>query len=268
MILIQNPKILEYLDYIICKNKNVDTLILENILNDEIVEKIAKFYEHDSFILSNTCNENFIRKHLKNKYIQTILFNHNTSSSIINDIYKMNIKGKDHKVFLARNPNTSSNILEEIYNSSKDRMLMLSLCRNPNTPSYILEQIYNKNPRDWSICMNLANNPLLSNKLLEQLSNYSKNDIKYLVFVNPNISQKLYNKMKKNETFDSETLYKYRFKNDDYLISHSLKPLKFNEEEDVLKFILTNPDTPVNVFNELKNSMSSYIKYLAYQKKV
>ena len=34
MILIQNPKILEYLDYIICKNKNVDTLILENILNE------------------------------------------------------------------------------------------------------------------------------------------------------------------------------------------------------------------------------------------
>ena len=103
----------------------------------------------------------------------------------------------------------------------------------------------------------------------EKAFEYStENDIKYLVFVNLNISQKLYNKMKKNETFDSETLYKYRFKNDDYLISHSLKPLKFNEEEDVLKFILTNPDTPVNVFNELKNSMSSYVKYLAYQKKV
>ena len=49
---------------------------------------------------------------------------------------------------------------------------------------------------------------------------------------------------------------------------NSLKPLKFNSEEDVLKFILINPNTPVNVFNELKNSMSSYIKYLAYEKKV
>ena len=74
--------------------------------------------------------------------------------------------------------------------------------------------------------------------------------------------------MKKNETFDTETLYKYRFKNDDYLITHSLKPLKFNVEEDVLNFILTNPDTPLRVFEELKNSMSSYIKYLAFEKKV
>ena len=268
MILIQNPKILEYLDYIICKNKNVDTLILENILNDEIVEKIAKFYEHDTFILSNTCNENFIRKHLKYKYITTILFNYNTTSSIINDIYKMNIKGLEHKVSLARNPNTPSNILEELYNYSKERMLLLSLCKNPNTPSYILEQIYNKNPRDWSICMNLAKNPLLPINLLEKLSTYSKNDVKYLVFVNPNISKKLYNKMNKNETFDSETLYKYRFKNEEYLITHSLLPIKFNSEEDVIKFILISPDTPLNVFNELKNSMSSYVKYLAYQKKV
>lgn len=268
MILIQNPKILEYLDYIICKNKNVDTLILENILNDEIVEKIAKFYNYDTFILSNTCNENFIKKHLKTKNITTILFNQNTSSSIINDIYKMNIKGMNHKVSLARNQNTPSNILEELYDSSKERMLLLSLCKNPNTPSYILEQIYNKNPRDWNICMNLAKNPLLPIKLLEKLSTYSKNDVKYLVFVNPNISKKLYNKMKKNETFDTETLYKYRFKNEDYLIMNSLKPLKFDSEEDVLKFILINPNTPLEVFNELKNSMSSYIKYLAYQKKV
>jgi hypothetical protein len=136
---------------------------------------------------------------------------------------------------LVKNPQTSPEILTLLYsrtdyNSNSNYYLVRYLSDNPNTPTKVLESILNSYPGEEDVIkINIARHPNISDKIAKHLMGLNIDDYKFLLARNPKTP------------------------------SDILTELATDKNEEIKKWVLVNPNTPLNIRN-LSNKLKEDFK--------
>jgi hypothetical protein len=152
--------------------------------------------------------------------------------------------------WFAGRKDSSRELLEELYKLKRTLGIDLELAQNPNLPSKLLEELSKCEVEDMRC--NVASNPSTPTRILEQLSKDSSYAVRHRVAGNPSTPTNILEKLAIEDTRYCSAIKENVASNPSTPIEFLEKLWKFNEGG-IIKGLVTNPNTPDTLLKKIIN---------------